>query len=95
MMYQPTALRRQPVLVEVVVAEEELRLVDAVVAVVDADDVELPGRCRCFGCQIVAWIGIASPIFQPYRSARSRPTSAPCRSASQAFIWSGGTLNSG
>ena len=39
---QPLAL--PAVLVEVVVAEEELRLVDARLAVVDADDVELPGR---------------------------------------------------
>ena len=42
-MYQPTsAVAPRPVLVEVVVAEEELRLVDAGLAVVDADDVELP-----------------------------------------------------
>src|SRR5438046_5754681 len=48
-----------------------------------------------FGRQIVPWIGTLSPIFQPYRAARSRPTSAPCRSASKALSWSGGTLNSG
>ena len=42
-MYQPTSPSPpRAVLVEVVVAEEELRLVDAGLAVVDADDVELP-----------------------------------------------------
>ena len=42
-MYQPTsALAAPAVLVEVVVAEEELRLVDARLAVVQPDDVELP-----------------------------------------------------
>ena len=42
-MYQPTRPSPcAPVLVEVVVAEEELRLVDARLAVVDPDDVELP-----------------------------------------------------
>ncbi len=43
-----------------------------------------------FGCQMSARIGIRSPIFQPKRSARSRPATAPCRSASHAFICSGG-----
>ena len=44
------ALRRlRAVLVEVVVAEEELRLVDARLAVVDADEVELPGRAAALG----------------------------------------------
>ena len=44
-MYQPTSPSPcGAVLVQVVVAEEELRLVDAGIAVVDADQVELPGR---------------------------------------------------
>ena len=42
--YQPTCPSPcGAVLVEIVVPEEELRLVDAVLAVVDAGDVELPG----------------------------------------------------
>ncbi len=38
-----------PVFVEVVVAEEELRLVDALFTVVDADDVEFPGDAAALG----------------------------------------------
>ena len=40
-------------------------------------------------------IGILSPIFQPKRLAVLRPTTAPVRVVSQAFIWSGGSWNSG
>ena len=65
-----------PVLVEIVVSEEQLRLVDALAAVVDADDVELPGACpvslpdRRLDRDAVA-------DRQPKRSARSRRRSRP------------------
>ena len=39
--------------------------------------------------------GTRSPTFQPKRLARSTPTTAPCLSAAQAFICSGGMWISG
>ena len=83
-------------LVQVVVVEEELRLVDALLGrVVDAVDGELPRRA--VGRAIDRRPGAARGRRPSSRSARARsaPTIAPVRSASQAFFWSSGTANSG
>ena len=62
---------------------------------INAHDVELQVRLPSACGQMVDWIGTLSPIFQWKRSAVRRPTIAPVRVASQAFIWSGGRIISG
>ena len=55
----------------------------------------LNSQPRPVRAKIVACSGTRSPIFQLNRLASVEPMIAPCRSASHAFIWSGGTVNSG
>jgi hypothetical protein len=67
-------LGEAPGLVEVVVVEEELTGVGALLGpLVDADEVELQVELPSCLVQMVAWMGIRSPTSQPKRSAVTRP----------------------